>query len=177
MGRGVCTGGRPYARELNYTQAGRMNVEMSAREPTARYCHAAVSVGDKLFVWGGYNHRKTIHTTSLESFNVSALKWEQPQQLNGSLPGGLRNAAVNSNSECAYTYGGYTDSIRLNILYEINPRTLWCRELLPNNPSHAPQKTSGCRMVDFNNKLVVYGGYTDEGYTDDLLVFDLNRSE
>lgn len=145
---------------------------MSAREPTPRANHAAVGVGDTLFVWGGRNDRTPIHTTTLESFNVSALRWEQPRQLNGTLPNGLRGTAVTSDSECAYTYGGSTDSTRLNTLYEITPRTLLCRELLPNW-----KKTLGCRTVLFKKKLVVYGGHTGQTCTDDLYIFDLDKSE
>ena len=99
------------------------------------------------------------------------------QQLDGSLPDGLRNAAVTSDNEYAYTHGGYAGSTHLNCLNEINTLTLQCRELLPNSSSHAPQKTYGCRMVHFRKKLVVYGGLTGLTCTNDLLVFDLDKSE
>ena len=132
-------------------------IKMSSREPTARTEQAAIGFGNKLFIWGGCNRHTNIHTSSLESFNVCALKWEQPRQLNGSLPDGLQSTAVTNDSTFAYTYGGYTGSTQLNTLYEINPHMLQCRKLLPNNPSHAPQKTSGCRSVHFRKKLVVYG--------------------
>ena len=150
---------------------------MSAREPTARFLHAAIGVEEKLFIWGGYGGKIRIQTSTLETFNVSTLQWEKPRQLNGSLPDGLHNAAVTSDSEYAYSYGGITGSTRFNSLHEINTRTLQCRELLPNSSSHAPQKTSGCRTVHFRKKLVVYGGSTGQTYTSDLLVFDLDKGE
>ena len=144
---------------------------MSARQPTGRSRHAAVGVQDKLFIWGGYGNVKT---STLETFNVSALKWEQPRQLNGSLPDRLIDAAVTSDSEYAYTHGGLFGS---NFTHEINTRTLQCRELLPNSSSHAPQKTHGCCMVYFRKKLVVYGGIAKQTCTNDLHVFDLDTSE
>lgn len=151
--------------------------EMWAKEPEARYQHAAVGVENKLYIWGGYNCLKSIRSTTLESFDVSSLKWEQPRQVNGSLPDVLQNVAVTSDSECSYSYGGLTGNTRLNALYEINLTTLQCRELETNSPSHAPQQTEGCRTVLFKNKLVVYGGYNGQSNTDDLLVFDLDKSE
>ena len=148
---------------------------MSAREPTGTYGYAAVGVQDKLYIWAGY---RNVKTSTLETFNVSALKWEQPRQLNGSIPDGLWNAAVTSDGECAYTHGGLlSDSTRLNSLHEINTRTLQCRKLLPNSSSHAPQKTHGCCMVYFRKKLVVYGGIAKQTCTNDLHVFDLDTSE
>lgn len=149
---------------------------MSAREPTARAFHAAVGVGDKLFIWGGYGQTTT---TTLESFNVCSLTWEKPRPLNGYLPSGLYNAAVTGDGEDFYSCGGETTSGRINTLYEINPHTLLCRELLPDSPSHAPQKQEGSSSVYFNRKIVVYGGYTvpSKQRTDDLLVFDLDKSE
>lgn len=149
-----------------------------ARQPTARVWHAAVGVGGKVFVWAGYNNSTTIQTTTVESFNVSALTWEQPRQLNGSLPDGLQKAAVTGDGENFYFFGGCTRSGCINTLYEINPCTLLCRELLPRGPSDSPSKQEGSGCVYFKNKLVVYGGYTSkEQYTDDVHIFDLDKSE
>ena len=148
---------------------------MSLREPAARAYHTAVNVGAKLFVCAGLGG--SIQTTTLESFNVSALTWEQSQQLNGFLPDGLDNAAVTNDGENVYSCGGHTFSGRINTIYEINPYTLLCRELPPRNPSYAPKEHEGSRSVFFKNKLVVFGGDTKEGRTDDLHVFDLGKSE
>lgn len=150
---------------------------MSLREPAARAYHSAAGVDGKLFVWAGLG-AGSIQTTTLESFNVSALTWEQSQRLNGPLPDGLNNAAVTDNAGVKfYSCGGHTPSGLLNTLYEMNPHTLLCRELLPHNPSYAPQKHEGSRSVFFKNKLVIYGGDTSEGRTDDLHVFDLDKGE
>lgn len=151
---------------------------MSLRQPAARLGHAAVGVGSKLFIWAGFGGSGDVQASTLESFNVSSLTWEQPKQLNGSLPDGLRNAAVTSDGENFYSFGGGTPSGRINTLYKINPCTLLCRELLPNSLSYVPQKQYGCRSVCFKNKLVVYGGCTDQHrYTPDPHVFDLDKSE
>lgn len=149
--------------------------KMSSRQPTSRAWHAAVGVGGKLFVWGGRGDG----ATTLERFDVSSLTWEELQQLKGSLPEGLHDAAVTAGRENFYSFGGSaTTSGRVNTLYEISPSTLLCRELLPNSPSHTPQKQMGSRSVHFKNKVVVYGGSKSKGYTtNDLHVFDLEKSK
>ena len=150
---------------------------MSSREPKARAWHAAVGVGDKLFIWGGGGDSTIIQTTTLEAFNVESLSWEQTRQLNGSLPDSLCSAAVTNEKENFYSFGGYTlPGHYVDTLYEINPSTLLCRELVPNSSSQAPEKQQGSRSVYFKNKVVVYGGNTGMGRPDDLHIFDLEKS-
>ena len=71
---------------------------MATREPLPRRDHAAVGIGSKLYVWGGYGGSSKIKTTALEIFDVTcATDWEQPQLLDGSnMPDGLWGMAVTS---------------------------------------------------------------------------------
>ena len=152
-------------------------LQMSSREPRARAWHAAVGVGDKLFIWGGGGDSTRIQTTTLEVFNVNSLSWEQTRQLKGSLPDSLCSAAVTSQKESFYSFGGYTlPGHYIDTVYEINSSTLLCRELPPNSPSHAPKKQQGSRSVYFKNKVVVYGGNTGQGRPDEVHVFNLEKS-
>ena len=153
---------------------------MSSREPPPRDSHAAVSFGQKLYVWGGYG--KGVQTRKVETFDVSSETWEQSRQLRGSYPDGLYCMGVTREGEIAYSYAGRTDvnpdPTRFNTLHRIDLSTLECRELVPaSQPSNAPQKTSGGRILCFNQKLVVHGGRTNEGRTGELHVFDLRKSE
>ena len=147
---------------------------MTSSQPLPRSSYAAVGVGRKLYVWGGYNSSHTIQTAALEIFDETA--WQHPQQLRGRLPDGLSCMAATADGEIAYTFGGTTDTY-CNTLYQINVSTLECIELVPVNPSHAPKKTSGSGIVHFKDKLVVYGGYTGQVQTSELHVFDLKTSE
>ena len=147
---------------------------MATREPQPRRRHAAFGVGLKHFVWGGYGNE--IQTKDIETLDISSGRWEQPQPLQGSLPDRLEGMAVTSDGEMAYTFGGYRGSTRINSVYEINPRTLKCEEILPVS-SYSPTGMSSSAIVCFNRKLIVYGGNTDQGRSDDLLVFDLRKSE
>jgi len=148
---------------------------MSSREPRPRSRHAAVGVGQKLYVWAG--HGPNIHTTTVERFDVCSEAWDPPWQLKGAaLPEGFNNMAVATDGKKAYTFGGAIgDYPYFNTLYEVDLSTLECRELAPKTTSHAPKKSS--QMVYFNHKLVVHGGFMGPGVTGELMVFDLRTCE
>ena len=156
---------------------------MATRQPLPRERHAAVGIGSKLYVWGGEGDFSKIKTTALEIFDVTSVQWEQPQLLNGSsMPDGLQAMAVTSDGETAYCCCGLTDSFPTytyyNTVFEISPSQHLCQELQPASPSDAkPQRTSGSRVVRFQDKLVLFGGYTGQRWTNELHVFDLKKSE
>lgn len=152
---------------------------MSYRRPQPRRWHAAFGVGFKHFIWGGYGSDVEIPTTQIETFDISCAKWEfKTQELQGSLPDRLWSMAVTTDEENVYSFGGHTSSGRINTIYQINPYTLECSELRPaRSTPYEPKGTTGSRIVCFKDKLLVYGGETDQGYMDDLHVFDLRKSD
>lgn len=149
------------------------------REPQPRYGHAAIGVGEKLYVWGGCNDAAKIPPTILECYDVPSGTWEQQQTIRGFLPEGLRSSAVATDGQNAYTFGGKTSRVvRLRTIYQVNPSTLECKELVPRvSSAYDPKRLSGSTMVYFNQKLVVHGGSAGAGMIVDLHVFDLTKSE
>ena len=154
---------------------------MATRQPLPRASHAAVGIGSKLYVWGGYGGSSKIKTTALETFDVTSVQWEQSQLLNGSsVPDGLCDMAVTSDGETAYCCCGWTSSYPstyYNTVFEITPSQHLCKELQPTSPSLMPEKTSGSRVVRFHDKLVLFGGCTGHRWTNELHIFDLKKSE
>ena len=150
----------------------------SAGEPRARYGHAAVGVGQKLYAWGG-DGGTSVQASTVECLDVPSATWQEPRQLRGhSLPDRLYAMAVTADGERAYSFGGSTDSGHSNRVYGVNMTSLECRELAPASASPAPSKKTGSGMVHYQHMLVVYGGYTSVLHpTDELHVFDLNTSE
>ena len=136
--------------------------------PTARCYHAAAGVGHTMFVWGG----KDVPTSVVESFDVQSLTWKRPRQLRGHLPGGLGNMAVASGGEKAYLFGGYSMVGFEDKVFSVDLTSLESLGLVPTSPFR-PGGRDGCRMVLHGGKLVVYGGNTRPGVTDDLLVFEV----
>ena len=156
---------------------------MATRQPLPRYRHAAVGIGSKLYVWGGYHGSSKIKNTAVEVFDVTCAKWEEPQQLDGStMPDGLYGMAVTSDGETAYCCCGQTgfnlpNATYYNTVFEITPSQHLCKELQPTSPSLMPEGTRGSRIVQFQDKLVLHGGYTGRKHTNELHVFDLKKSE
>ena len=160
-------------------------------EPSARWGHAAVgsgsnmfvwgatcSSGSNMFVWGGYGGGSVISSSVVERFNVQSTSWQEPRQLRGqSLPDGLRCMAVASDGERAYCFGGYVGggSQRCNSLYILDLSSMQCRQMATGGES--PTARSYSAMVHYRRQLVVYGGLTGSGPSDELFVFDLDTSE
>ena len=142
--------------------------------PAARcYPAAAVGVDHTMFVWGRRGD-EGVPTTVVERFDVQSLTWKKPRKLHGHhLPSGLRNnMAVASEGEKAYLFGGYPVEGFEDKVFSVDLTSLESRELVPTSPFR-PGGRDGCRIVLHGGKLVVYGGNTGSGVTDDLLVFEL----
>ena len=148
---------------------------MSQREPQLRRYHAAFGVGSKHFLWGGEGS-PAIRTAQIEAFDISSAKWREPLLLKGSPPACLDGMAITTNGDSAFSFGGYNGSIRTNSIYEINLRTLECRKILPTD-SYSPPVVAYSSILLYNEQLVVFGGFTDKGSTNDLHVFDLRKRE
>lgn len=161
-------------------------VTMSFRfpQPAGRDRHAAVAIGQKLYVWGGDGGDARIQTSRLESFDVISTSWQRPQQLTGDYPNTLWDMAVTTDGKNAYTFGGWTWSPgaisgldKCGRLYKIDPSALEVKELVPGYPSRTPSKTSSSDLIHFDNKLVLFGKLTDQDRVESLHVFDLTAGE
>ena len=155
---------------------------MATRQPLPRARHAAVGIGSKLYVWGGWGGSSKIKSTALETFYVTSVQWEQQQLLNGSsMPDGLCGMAVTSDGETAYCCcgrtGSYPNYIYCNTVFEITPSQHLCKELQPTSPSLMPEKKWDSRVVRFHDKLILFGGFTGQRRTNELHAFDLKKSE
>ena len=87
--------------------------------------------------------------------------------------------AIVIHDKFAYTFGGVSPSSgsRSNCIYEVDLNTRTVKQLADEATANAPKGRSGSRMVLCNNTLIVFGGYTDDGRTNDVLAFDLITSE
>ena len=158
---------------------------MATREPLPRAWHAAVGIGSKLHVWGGYNSDSAIQAKELESFDILSVTWQDPQVLHGvNMPDGLRAMAVTSDGETSYSFGGATGSASpftyYNDLFQVTPSQHFYHNLQPTSSSEsdtAPQKKADSRAVQYGDKLVLHGGNTSQKCTNELHVFDLKKSE
>ena len=148
-------------------------------EPSARWFHAALSIGQNMMVLAGSAGGRSVDSSFVESFNVSLLSW-QPQRhlLNQTLPDGYRRMAATSDGENVYMFAGRSGSGQVcNKLFQVNGISLECSELLPATPV-CPTPREHSALIYWNRTLVSYGGDTDVlTASNELFVFDLNTSE
>ena len=151
---------------------------ISRPDPSARRGHAAVGCGSNMFIWGGDGGGSVVSSSVVERFNVQSTSWQEPRQLRGqSLPDGLRCMAVASDGERAYYFGGYVGRgfQPCNSLYVLDLSSMQCRQMATGGES--PTARSSSAMVHYRRQLVVYGGSTESGASDELFVYDLDTSE
>ena len=157
-----------------------MAVHHTGYEPQPRSRHTAVAVDNKLHMWGGWTGSKEKSeevVQKLEVFDISTEQWEQKLTC-GTPPPGLWTTAYAVVGSCLFVFGGYDGVSWHNTLYNLNLRSFQWEQVRVSNPSRGPQRKSGCGMVSYgDNQLVVFAGYTNSGYTDELHVFDLNKGE
>ena len=146
-------------------------------EPSARYGHATVGSGSNMFVWAGAGGLGSVVSSSVvERFNVQSTSWQEPRHIRGqSPPDGLYAMAVVSDGERAYYFGGFVGGLLCNSLYVLDLSSMQCRQMATGGES--PTARSWSAMVHYKRRLVVYGGYTGSGASDELFLFDLDTSE
>ena len=172
----------PYLKDKNVIPSG-SEERTNQDEPVARYKHAAVAVEQCMLVWGGQNRITPIQTSTVESFNLLSMTWEEPQQLRGqAFPENLSRMAVTYDEESVYWFGGLTGtypSQRLysSTLHQIDLASLVCKPLVPAKGSVCPTPRANSHMVLQKRNLVLYGGVHGDHVMDDLHTFDLDKSK
>ena len=147
------------------------------REPVARVYHASVGSHRYMLTWGGQGGGGVhIETSVVECFDVLSATWMEARQLSQYLPDGLRRMAVACDEERAYTFGGTTESGRIN---EVDLTSLVCSKIEPSaHSAPSPSARNDSAIVISRRRLVNYGGNTvGGGESDELHVLDLDASE
>ncbi len=164
---------RPYT--IFYLPAG------PPAEPSPRWSQFSASAKGKLYVWGGFTERRA---ELLHTFDPVLETWSEKECTGPSHPG-LYHGACASARHHLYLYGG-TDGInRQSSLSQLDINSGTWEKL---SESSGPMKKSGCEMITYDNKLVVFGGIgvpsssIQQGLgklqlTNELHTFDLQKSE
>ena len=166
---------------------------ISSYEPLPRVNHFAALAEERLFVWGGrtedFRKRKAELESSVEIFNIYLESWDKIVTKE-SPPPGLYSGSCASSGQYIYTYGGWNGLARQGTLNCLDTRSYSWKQLSPHT-NGGPMKKTGCRMVFYQAKIVLFGGYVGDsptghtqpgatykdGWTNELHVFDLNEGE
>ena len=153
-----------------------MATKQSKYVPPPTLGHAAVPIGNKMYQWGGEGSKQ--RRNAVDVFDVSKEQWECLTTC-GPPPPGIEGFAYTAIGSSLFTFGGTDGHSHHNSIRQLNTETMEWRELVPRNPSDAPQKKSGCEMVSLDDdQLVVFECFMEYGKrTDELHVFDTKKSE
>ena len=147
---------------------GDMMGTSASSEPYPRFAHCSAAAEGKLYVWGGRGGEPT----SLHVFDPMVKSWET-KSTTGDPPTGVLWSASASAGHHLYQYGGAGDGSYQGSLHHLDTTTLCWTEL----PSGPVKRKGCCGMVICGDMLILLGGVSEEGSTDELHVFDLKTGK
>lgn len=163
-------------------------------EPPSRWGHFSAPVKGKFCVWGGCGDKVTVKEVCC--FEPLSESWTTIT-CSGFVPpvGKLYDGACSSSGHHLYIYGGHDGCRYHNSLYQLDANS-WMWTLLS---SSGPMKITGCGMLIYSGKVVLFGGYGLQptgstqpgakfvegsshsgwtyGWTNELHIFDLEEGE
>ena len=152
---------------------------------SARRDSFIASAGELVYLWGGEGDREPekvfIFRHDTEAWTREVTKGPHP-------PFSLRNGGCTVSGKCLYLYGGTVGySLRYDDLYELNIKN-WTWRKVCDGSAGGPGKKDGCRMVSYQDQLLVVGGYKtpssrqggasyEGGYTNEVHSYNLTTGK
>jgi len=145
--------------------------EINAQE-IARYGAASCLVGNHLYVWRG-DSANNVDLNVMYILNINNCKrWRKVntkfygEKEGGKLseiPPGQCSVAMCAVGDVLYTFGGWVCELfcysRSNALHKLDLHNMLWQKILPVNPNNGPGMKDKCGMVEYDNKLCIFGGY------------------
>ena len=143
-------------------------------EPQAVYGGVSATINSRVYVWGGKTASKdTSHLANLYILDSRTEKWLS-RPIIGQHPPGYYYCAAAQDGNLLYVYGGRDEhNKQTGSLYCLDLDLLSWTELSPHIHD-GPKKKRGCEMVIQEDKIFLFGGYTDDGFTNELHMFSLS---
>ena len=144
-------------------------------EPSPRYLHFSAAVVDKLYVWGGDGGLgESVVTSIVHHYDPDSKTWNT-NTCEGPHPPGIRWGACASAGHHLYTYGGYGEGgNEQGTLHLLDTRS---RRWKLISSQGGPMKKAGCGMIIYDSKIVLFGGFSNSGDTNELHTFNLKEGE
>ena len=144
-------------------------------EPPAAHGCVSATINSRVYVWGGRTASgDTSHLANLYILDSRTEKWLS-RPITGQHPPGFYYCAAAQDANLLYVYGGWDEHGKdTGSLYCLDLDLLSWTELSPHTHD-GPKKKSGCGMVVREDKIVLFGGRTnDGGYTNELHIFNIS---
>ena len=126
--------------------------------PSARGFPFIASAGKLVYLWGGEGHREPetvfIYCHDTKTWTTEVTKGPHP-------PAGLRSGGCTVSGQCLYLYGGWDGVSYHGDLYELNIKN-WTWRKVCEGGAGGPGKKSGCKMISYQDRLLVVGGDYDK---------------
>jgi N-acetylneuraminic acid mutarotase len=155
--------------ELNFN-----SLSESLTVPTARYGHAMEVYDEKLYILGGKdvkgNDLIDFYTFDLKTETWSTLTTKSTQ--NPSPRSEFAHARV---GEILIIYGGVSNNILLGDMHYFNLRTLEWRAVEVKSTNNPINRKGSC-MAAAGDTIFIFGGITNQGYSNELWIFDTGKS-
>ena len=127
--------------------------------PTARNYPFIASTGDLTYLWGGEGDTEP---EALFVYRHDAEAWTRMLTSGPHPPAGLKGGCCAMSGHNLYFYGGRDQkNLFCGNLYELNTQT-WQWRKLSDGSAGVPGKKYGCRMISYQDQLLVVGGYYAE---------------
>ena len=127
--------------------------------PSARAWPFVASTGELVYMWGGREDRVP---ETIFIFHHETRAWTRELTQGVHPPAGLHNGGSTVSGQSLYLYGG---AVRLSChsnLYELDTKN-WTWRKVSDGGAAGPGKKTGCRMISYQDRLLVVGG--DHGKT------------
>ena len=154
--------------------------------PSARAWPFIASAGDLVYLWGGQGDTEP-ETVFL--FHRDTKTWARQSTRGPHPPAGLHEGGCCISGQHLYIYGGYDGISEYGTLYELNTYSWTWRKLSGGDASGLGKKRL-CRIIPYQDQLLVVGGYSDEmpssrqagasyenGYTNEVHFFNLTTGK
>ena len=124
--------------------------------PSARLCPFIASAGNLTYLWGGLGDTEP---EAVLIYHHDTETWTRRHTSRPHPPAGLHNGGCAMSGHIFYLYGNYdNNSSNFGDLYELNTQTWQWRKV----SAGGPRKKYRCKMMLYQDKLLVVGGDYDE---------------
>ena len=131
-------------------------------EPPPRYGHFSAAVEGNVYVYGGrtkdFRTEKSSLASTVHLFNPCGESWQE-RRPEGPPPPGIYAGACASVGHHAFFYGGSDGTKYHGSLHQLNTNKLIWSKLTTTGIAAGPMRKAGGRMISYDDKLVLYGGY------------------
>jgi N-acetylneuraminic acid mutarotase len=137
--------------------------------PVGRSAHTTVIYNDEIYMFGGWNGRDT--NNDFYVYNITTGRWSKVEY-SGDMPEQRRSHSAAIVDHKMYIFGGFDgDNNSLPYMHEFDCISKVWRSI--KGKGDIPCSRSRCKMIYFNRKLVIMGGWDRVNHFRDWYEFDL----